>query len=272
MVDCGPQIAVSSGLRHRMAPLPRIDELKRRVQSDPASIAFAALAEEYRRLGQYEESVATCLNGLQRHPAYLSARVTLGRSLIELGRYDEARTELEQVLRTAPENLAAIRGLADIHTRRGEQVETPDQLRAVETDRAHTETAASASVAESAAPRLDRATAVEVAPSPVEPVRAIRPVIRPVLLTSVPKPDARPIAEPDREAEPEVHQNTAVPLEPEPAIQHIAAAPISFPIAPSAPEERVPHPDESAMPELEALLAAIVRARDSGPSDRAPGH
>ena len=103
-----------------MAESSRIDELRRRVQLDPASIAFAALAEEYRRAGQFEDAIATCEAGLQRHPAYLSARVTLGRSLLELGRYDEARQELEHVLRVAPENLAAIRGLAEIHHRTGD--------------------------------------------------------------------------------------------------------------------------------------------------------
>jgi len=97
----------------------RIAELRRRVQVDPASIAFAALAEEYRRAGRFEDAVATCETGLLRHPAYLSARVTLGRALIELGRNEEAEHELEQVLRIAPENLAAIRGLAEIHKRRG---------------------------------------------------------------------------------------------------------------------------------------------------------
>ena len=49
-----------------------------------------------------------------------SARVTLGRALVEIGEFDEARAELEQVLQSAPENLAAIRALADIHRRRGE--------------------------------------------------------------------------------------------------------------------------------------------------------
>ena len=106
-----------------MADSPRIEELKRRVQMDPASIAFAALAEEYRRAGRFEESVATCLAGLQRHPAYLSAHVTLGRAYLELGEHDKARNELERVLRAAPENLAAIRGLAEIHHRRGELAE-----------------------------------------------------------------------------------------------------------------------------------------------------
>lgn len=102
-----------------MADSPRIEELKRRVQSDPASIAFAALAEEYRRAGRFDEAIETCNTGLVRHPSYLSAHVTLGRALIEVGRLEDARTELEYVLKLAPENLAAIRGLAEIHHRIG---------------------------------------------------------------------------------------------------------------------------------------------------------
>jgi len=98
----------------------RLEELRRRVQRDPASISFAALAEEYRRLGQFGDAIDTCRAGLLRHPAYVSARVTLGRALIEVGAYDEAASELEEVLRSAPENLAAIRALADIHGRRGD--------------------------------------------------------------------------------------------------------------------------------------------------------
>ena len=112
-----------------MPESPRIEELKRRVQVDPASIAFAALAEEYRRAGRFDEAIATCQAGLQRHPAYLSARVTLGRALLELSRFDEAREELTHVLRAAPENLAAIRGLAEIHHRRGELPEALEQYR-----------------------------------------------------------------------------------------------------------------------------------------------
>lgn len=103
-----------------MADSARIDELRRRVQKDPASIAFAQLAEEYRRAGRLREAVETCETGLARHPGYLSARVTLGRALLELGELEAAQAELKQVLHTAPENLAALRGLADIHHRRGE--------------------------------------------------------------------------------------------------------------------------------------------------------
>ena len=104
-----------------MADSPRIQELKRRVQGDPASIAFAALAEEYRRAERYQEAIDTCSAGLVRHPSYLSAHVTLGRALMEMGRLQEAQQELEFVLQLAPENLAAIRGLAEIHHRLGDE-------------------------------------------------------------------------------------------------------------------------------------------------------
>ena len=107
-------------------PGSRIEDLRRRVDADPTSIAFAALAEEYRRLGQFQEAVDVCRRGLERHPAYLSAKVTLARALIELSQLDEAQRELDEVLRIAPENLAAIRARADVHHRRGYLPETFD--------------------------------------------------------------------------------------------------------------------------------------------------
>jgi hypothetical protein len=103
-----------------VADTSRIEELRRRVQRDPASIAFAQLAEEYRRAGRYKEAIETCEHGLAHHPGYLSARVTLGRSFLETNELEAAQLELRQVLRAAPENLAALRGLAEIHHRRGE--------------------------------------------------------------------------------------------------------------------------------------------------------
>ena len=101
-----------------MADNLRIDVLRRRVQMDPASIAFAELAEEYRRAGRIDESIDTCRTGLKRHPSYTAARVTLGRALLDRGLLDEASAEIESVLLAAPENLAAVRTLAEIHLRR----------------------------------------------------------------------------------------------------------------------------------------------------------
>ena len=108
----------------------RLEDLRRRVQQDPSSIAFAQLAEEYRRAGQLQEAVDVCRAGLAIHPGYLSARVTLGRALLDLQELDGGQEELERVLKSAPENLAAIRGLAEIHHRRGSLAEALAQYRA----------------------------------------------------------------------------------------------------------------------------------------------
>ena len=102
-----------------MSDNQRIDDLRRRIQKDPASIAFAQLAEELRRADQLEESVATARAGLAIHPSYLSARVTLGRALLALDRPEEAEAELKTVVDGAPGNLPALRGLGEICRRRG---------------------------------------------------------------------------------------------------------------------------------------------------------
>ena len=107
----------------------RIDELRGRIQKDPASIAFAQLADEYRRAGRFRDAITTARAGLARHPGYLSARVTLGRALLEVGELDDAYRELTDVLKQAPENLAAIRGLAEVHRRRGELPEALEQFK-----------------------------------------------------------------------------------------------------------------------------------------------
>lgn len=101
-----------------MSDTTRIDQLRRRVEADPASFAFASLAEEYRKAGRFDEAIATCRSGLERHPSYVSARAILGRALIEVGALDAAREAFDTVLGAAPDNLAALRGLAEVHRRR----------------------------------------------------------------------------------------------------------------------------------------------------------
>ena len=48
--------------------------------------------------------------------------MTLGRALQELGQAQDARAEFEYVLSLAPDNLAAIRGLAELHG--GDEIES----------------------------------------------------------------------------------------------------------------------------------------------------
>ena len=106
-----------------MADSPRIQELRRRIQQDPASLAFAPLAEELRRAGSLGEAVQTCRAGLVLHPEYATARATLGRALLDQGALDDALDELTTVLLAAPEHLAALKGIAEIHARRGEDAD-----------------------------------------------------------------------------------------------------------------------------------------------------
>src|SRR4051812_37961700 len=79
--------------------------------------AFGGVAERFRRAGDLDRAISLCREGLKKFPMLLSARVTLGWALLDQAKFDEARVELEQVLRRAPDNLAAIRGLAELHDR-----------------------------------------------------------------------------------------------------------------------------------------------------------
>ncbi len=227
-----------------MAENPRIEELRRRVLADPASIAFAALAEEFRRVGRYADAIETCRTGLQRHPAYLSARVTLGRALIETGDYAGAREELETVLRSAPENLAAIRGLEQIHERLGHSTEMHPDLHAI---------AAREPIRVAAPPPPPPAPAEEmtVEPAPAAPQSAPYFDLDSLTLdTSTP-----PAVEPN-ESEPfdifaAALNRSAEPARP-PAAFEIPAAPIA-----SAPDPHV----AATLLRLERLLGAIQSAR-----------
>jgi len=233
-----------------MAENPRIEELRRRVQADPASIAFAALAEEFRRLGRYDEAIETCRAGLVRHPAYLSARVTLGRALIEAGDFEGAREELETVLRSAPENLAAIRGLAQIHERLGHSTEMDPAL---------------AKIVESM-PARPPAPPAPPPPEPAEPVAPVIPepvVLAPEPVALPPEPVVPPVPEPVAVA-PEpvaltVPEPITDPIEPEELFADYAV--VDAPDVDLGPSD-LPDPAVTAtLARLEHFLTAIQLAR-----------
>jgi tetratricopeptide (TPR) repeat protein len=255
---------------------PRIEELRRRVEADPASIAFAALAEEYRRLGRCDEAIETCLAGLQRHPAYLSARVTLGRALLENADLESAREQFEIVLRAAPENIAATRGLAQIHERLGHVAEMDPHL--AQLMREHAETMARAeppapgTPTPAAIPEPDSDLAGLVDLQPAEPAGAAPPLELQVLeLASLdpapidPEPPALEFPVPqlsipelptlrtlDRSEPPDAGERTApfadVPVAPPVALTHLGAG---------APDPAV----VAALAGLEQFLSAIQHAR-----------
>lgn len=101
---------------------PSIEKLQKKLEKEPNSLIFLQLAEEYRKEGYYEDALKTCRDGLKRHPNYWSARVAMGRIFYEKADYEQARDELEKVIKAVPDNLLANKLLGDIylHTDRSE--------------------------------------------------------------------------------------------------------------------------------------------------------
>ncbi len=111
--------------------LKDIEKLKERVDRDPNSKLFVPLAEEYKKEGMIEEAVSVLLNGIERQPGYMSARVSLGKIYLEKGMTNEARSEFECVIKSIPDNLYAHKKLAEIYRDLGEKTLAAKSYRAV---------------------------------------------------------------------------------------------------------------------------------------------
>jgi tetratricopeptide (TPR) repeat protein len=92
-----------------------IERLKERVDKDPNSKLFVPLAEEYKKIGMFDEAIETLSKGLERYPGYMSAHVSLGKIYLDKGMFDKASAEFEKVVNTIPDNLYAHRKLAEIY-------------------------------------------------------------------------------------------------------------------------------------------------------------
>lgn len=245
---------------------PRLLELRRRVQADPASIAFAQLAEECRRAGDTDEAVGIARAGLQYHPGYLSARVTLGRALIELDQLDEAEHELAYVLDSAPDNLAANRALAEVFQKRGQLPAALAQYRrALELARFDPEIEQQVNAIEAEIAPPERVKA-EPTPAPaVEDLFDFDTLLQQLGGRSQPaqSPEAPPAAQPSTIAPSQVQSVTLVADESDPfsilerQLRETDQAPASA--MPSAEELAA----QRVLSELEDWLAAIAVHRDT---------
>ena len=108
----------------------RIDELQRRLEREPGSRLFAQLAEELRKSGEFAEAIRVARGGLAQHPNYPSARMTLGRALLDSGDAAAAKVEFEAVLRGSPDNILASRLLAEALEAVGDSSAALEQYRA----------------------------------------------------------------------------------------------------------------------------------------------
>jgi tetratricopeptide (TPR) repeat protein len=90
-----------------------------RLARDPASLAFAQLADLYRKAGRTREAVALCRDGLARYPHYTTARLILAKALAADGQLAAALVELNAILEVSPKDVQCHRLASEVHRRLG---------------------------------------------------------------------------------------------------------------------------------------------------------
>jgi predicted Zn-dependent protease len=100
-----------------------IEALQEQLKRAPSPRLYAQLADELKAADRVEESIAVLREGAAKFPRYLSARVALGRALFGTGAFGECVEVMKAVLAEDPENVVAIRTLAQAYEAQGERVE-----------------------------------------------------------------------------------------------------------------------------------------------------
>ncbi len=98
----------------------RIEELREALRRDPASRQFYQLGELLRKAGRLQEAEDVLRRGLERHPRYVAAWVSLARTLAAAGDDEGAEWAAARALETDPQNAVAARLIAESAERRGD--------------------------------------------------------------------------------------------------------------------------------------------------------
>ena len=168
--------------------LSRIDEIKRSLTRETGPRQFLVVADEHRRQGRPREAIEVLEAGLQQSPASVAGHVALGRLLLQTEQLEKAVDSFQTALTLDPQNLVAIRQLAEVHLARGEKVEAVKKLKLFR----------GLSPGDREVAELIRQLDAELAPPPSPrsgirlpvPVPPVPPVPAPATETSVP-PEAR---------------------------------------------------------------------------------
>lgn len=115
-------------MTERSETTDEFEALKRRWREEPSPALALRLAEEHGRRRQYEPAVEVLRRGLEARPGHLSARVALGRYLLELERPAESAAELERVVTEDPTHLVANKLLVRAYSHLGERAKAVDRL------------------------------------------------------------------------------------------------------------------------------------------------
>ncbi len=100
-----------------MAYASEIEKLEARYRENPKGRNFAPLADAYRKAGLIDNAIDLCQAGLEHHPDYVSGYIVLGRCLIDKKDDGAAENVFRRVLDLDPENILALKVLAEIAER-----------------------------------------------------------------------------------------------------------------------------------------------------------
>lgn len=117
MDEAAPQ--AGGGLAAEEATVGAVRRLEERLARDPGSLAFAPLADAYRKAGRLADAVRLCRDGLERFPHYTTARLILAKAYLDGGETDLARGEVRAILDAKPREDEAHRLAAEIDRRAG---------------------------------------------------------------------------------------------------------------------------------------------------------
>lgn len=73
----------------------RIEKCLAILADNPHSQVFAALADAYRKRGEFGRAFAVCKSGLKHHPDYAPAHIVMAKLFLHQGMYDDARASLK---------------------------------------------------------------------------------------------------------------------------------------------------------------------------------
>lgn len=91
-----------------MSSADEIRHYEARLDREPTSQAFAALAEAYRRAGRVSEAIVVCRQGLERHPDYSTAHFILAKAFLDQDEPTAARAEADRFLHLEPDHEPAL--------------------------------------------------------------------------------------------------------------------------------------------------------------------
>ncbi len=102
-----------------MASSGEIEKLERRWAENQLGLTFAPLAEAYRKAGNPARALLLLQTGMSQHPNYIPAHIVRGRCNLDTQSDAEAELSFLRVTELDPENVIALKSLAEISERAG---------------------------------------------------------------------------------------------------------------------------------------------------------